>query len=40
LPGNQRRGWATRQVIICIFAERHGYGSKELAGIGVFEFKP
>jgi len=50
-PGNQRRGFclalplvdeagATEQVLICIFAERHGYGSKELAGIDVFEFKP
>jgi hypothetical protein len=50
-PGNQRRGLclalplvdatgATEQVLICIFAECHGYGSKELAGIDVFEFKP
>ncbi len=50
-PGNQRRGLclalplvdeagATEQVLICIFAERQGYGSKELAGIDVFEFKP
>jgi hypothetical protein len=50
-PGNQRRGFClalplvdeageTEQVLICIFAERHGYGSKELAGIDVFEFKP
>lgn len=50
-PGNHRRGFclalplvdeagATEQVLICIFAERHGYGSKELAGIDVFEFKP
>ena len=50
-PGNQRRGFClalplvggagtTEQVMICIFSERHGYGSKELAGIDVFEFEP
>jgi hypothetical protein len=50
-PGNQRRGFClalplvgdagtTEQVMICIFAERHAYGSKELADIDVFEFKP
>jgi len=26
--------------MICIFSERHGYGSKELADIDVFEFEP
>jgi hypothetical protein len=50
-PGNQRRGFclalplvddagATEQVMICIFTERPGHGSKELAGIEVFEFEP
>ena len=50
-PASQRRGFCvalplvddagrTEQVMICIFTERHGYGSKELADIDVFEFKP
>ena len=50
-PGNNRTGFclalplvdrvgATEQVLIGIFSDRHGFGSKELDGIEVFEFAP
>ncbi len=50
-PGSERRGFClalplvddvgrTEQVMICIFSEPEAYGSRELGGIDVFEFKP
>lgn len=50
-PANRRPGFClalplvdaageTEQVLVCVFAECRAYGSKELAGIDVFEFKP
>jgi len=50
-PGNSRTGFclalplvdgtgATEQILIGIFSDREGFGSKELDGIDVFEFAP
>jgi hypothetical protein len=50
-PGNQHRGFClalplvggdgtTEQIMIAVFSERSGFGSKELEGIEVFEFTP
>jgi hypothetical protein len=50
-PGNGHRGFClalplvdsagtTEQVLIGVFSDRAGFGSKELSGIEVFEFTP